>query len=177
MQHLINLGHRRIGLLTTLLDDPVGFAQTPLRVHAYRDTLTAAGLDVDNDLILPGNNTAQGGADAMAMMLATPNPPTGVFAMSDEMAIGAAKTVRDLGLSVPNDVSLIGFDDHDLAPFFGLTTIRQNVIQLGATAAAMLEAGIRTDEELESVVLPTQLVPRETTAAPRRLSSPDPVRS
>lgn len=171
VQHLINLGHRRIGHITALIDDPIGFSQTPVRLQGFTDALTEAGLEPDEALILPGNETAQGGADAMAMMLATPRPPTAVFAASDEMAIGAAKSVRDLGLRVPEEVSIVGFDDHDLSKFFGLTTLRQDVAHLGATAARMLESWISTGVVPDSAVLPTQLVVRDTTAPARTTPS------
>ena len=168
VQHLINLGHTRIGCITALRDDPIGFGQTILKTRGYRDTLAAAGLEVDESLILPGNLTTAGGADAMATMLATSNPPTAVFSIADEMAIGAAHTVRRLGLSVPDDVSIVGFDDHDLAHYFDLTTVRQDVAGLGVAAAEKLKRLIQGESVPTETVLPTQLVLRDTTALARQ---------
>lgn len=164
VQHLINLGHTRIGCITALLDDPIEFGQTVLKTQAFRERLSAAGLESDDSLILPGNLTTAGGADAMATMLATSNPPTAVFSISDEMAIGAAHTVRRLGLSVPDDISIVGFDDHDLAHYFDLTTIRQDVAGLGVAAAEKLQRLMEGESVPEETVLPTQLVVRGTTA-------------
>ena len=163
VQHLINLGHTRIGCITGLLDDPIEFGQTVMKTQAFRDTLTAAGIEPDESLILPGNVTAPGGADAMATMLATSNPPTAVFSISDEMAMGAAHTVRRLGLSVPDDISIVGFDDHDLAFYFNLTTVKQDVAGLGVAAANKLEQLMRGENVPQETVLPTQLIVRDTT--------------
>lgn len=167
VQHLINLGHTRIGCITGLLDDPIEFGQTVMKNEAFRDTLTAAGIEPDDSLILPGNMTAPGGADAMATMLATSNPPTAVFSISDEMAIGATHTVRRLGLSVPDDISIVGFDDHDLAAYFDLTTVKQDVASLGVAAANKLEQLIRGEEVDPETILPTQLIVRNTTGPAR----------
>lgn len=172
VQHLINLGHTRIGCITSLLDDPIEFGQTILKTQAFRNTLTAAGLDVDETLILPGNVTSTGGADAMATMLSRSNPPTAVFSISDEMAIGAAHTVRRLGFSVPDDISIVGFDDHDLARYFDLTTIRQDVAGLGVEAARKLQQLMSGEPAPSETVLQTQLVVRNTTARIRQHSTP-----
>ncbi len=170
VQHLVNLGHTRIGCITSLLDDPIEFGQTIMKTRAFRATLTAAGLEPDESLILPGNLTSAGGADAMATMLARSNPPTAVFSISDEMAIGAAHTVRRHGLSVPDDVSIVGFDDHDLAHCFDLTTVRQDVAGLGVAAARKLRQLMSGESVPTETVLPTQLVVRNTTARVRQPS-------
>lgn len=164
VQHLINMGHQRLGLITSLLDDPIQFGQTVIRTEAFRTTLEAAGLDVDESLILPGNQTAAGGADAMATMLATSRPPTAVFAISDEMAVGAVHTARAAGLVVPDDISVVGFDDHDLAHYFDLTTVRQDVIGIGIEAATKLACLIRGEPVEAHTIFPTQLLLRGTTA-------------
>jgi len=119
----------------------------------------------------------QGGAEAMAQLLSVDRPPTAVFAESDEMAIGALKTVRDAGLRVPGDVSIIGFDDHDMAAYTDLTTIAQPAMQQGETAATLLLDLMRDDpdrsgaDDVTSVVMPTRLVVRSTTGPDRRISS------
>ena len=171
VQHLINLGHTRIGCITSLLDDPIEFGQAIMKTRAFRETLTAAGLEPDPSLILPGNLTTAGGADAMATMLARSNPPTAVFSISDEMAIGAAHTVRRHGLSVPDDISIVGFDDHDLAHYFDLTTVRQDVAGLGVAAAKKLQLLMSGEPVPNETVLPTQLVVRDTTARVRQPSA------
>lgn len=165
-RHLLNLGHRRIGLISHLPPQALPFAAPLQRRQGYEQVLTAAGITVRENLIVPGNFALQGGAEAMAQLLAVDRPPTAVFAESDEMAIGALKTVRDAGLRVPDDISIIGFDDHDMAAYCDLTTVAQPVQQQGETAAMLLiehmhrvvEAG-----EMTSIVMPTKIVVRATT--------------
>lgn len=169
-EHLIALGHARIGLLSNLPDHPVTFTAPIERRRGYTEALTAHGLPVDPTLEAPGNFSLNGGAEAMATILATEPPPTAVFAESDEMAIGALKTLRDEGLKVPRDVSIIGFDDHEMAEYLGLTTIRQPVVALGEVGAGLLLEGLGDAVEAasngldaRSVVMPTELVVRATT--------------
>lgn len=164
VDHLLDLGHRRIGLIAHLPDDPFHFAAPLDRQRGVEEALVARGLCLDEELVAPGNFSYQGGAEAMATLLERRPRPTGVFAFSDEMAIGALRVARDAGLSVPGDLSIVGFDDHDVAPFVGLTTIRQPVSELGERAAHRLLACIRGDEA-SSVheLFDTELVVRETT--------------
>ncbi len=167
--HLTGLGHARIALIGGIEDDPFHFSVPVDRFHGYQEALAAAGLEHDPRLVVPGNFSAEGGAEAMHALLAVPEPPTAVFACSDEMAIGAMQVARDAGLRIPEDLSVIGIDDHDLAAYVGLTTIRQDVIGQGERIAQlMLERVARADEPGEDVheVHPTRLVVRRTTAAP-----------
>ena len=85
-----------------------------------------------------GEFTVEGGHDAGVELLSRPDRPTAIFALSDEMAFGAVIAARDLGLSIPDDVSLIGVDDHEVAEVLGLTTVRQRVVEHGALAARAL---------------------------------------
>jgi DNA-binding LacI/PurR family transcriptional regulator len=95
-------------------------------------------------------------------------PPTAVFAFSDEMAIGALKTVRDMNLRVPEDISVIGFDDQDIAAYVGLTTVRQPVAEYGERAASLLLRRLAEPDidDLPHIELNTQLVIRSTTGPP-----------
>jgi DNA-binding LacI/PurR family transcriptional regulator len=101
----------------------------------------------------------------MAQLLALPHPPTAVFAHSDEVAVGAMRTVRRLGLRVPEDISIIGIDDHPVAELTELTTIRQPVHEQGRLAGRMVSSLINGEAVPPSVVLPTELVVRRSTAA------------
>lgn len=168
-RHLVNLGHERIALISGMPDDPLHFAAPVLRRLGYQQVLNEAGLDVRPELDVPGNFSMRGGAEAMAQLLAVDNPPTAVFAESDEMAIGALKTVRNAGMAVPDDISVIGFDDHETAEYVELTTIHQPVSEQGELAAGMLLERVQPGQPQEpaSVVLPTKLVVRSTTG-PRR---------
>jgi LacI family transcriptional regulator, repressor for deo operon, udp, cdd, tsx, nupC, and nupG len=169
--HLTGLGHRRIALIGGITNDPFRFS-TPLdRFRGYRDALEAAGLAYDPELAAPGHFSLEGGAEAMHRLLALDDPPTGIFACSDEMAIGAMQVARDAGLRVPQDLSIVGFDDHDVSEYVGLTTIRQDVVGQGERAAHLLLdalAGARAGAPREVVheVYPTRLIVRRTTGPP-----------
>jgi LacI family transcriptional regulator, repressor for deo operon, udp, cdd, tsx, nupC, and nupG len=174
--HLTELGHRRIALIAGMDEDPFGFS-TPLeRRRGYEDALEAAGVEPDPALVVPGHFTYDGGAAAMQRLLTLSDPPTAVFAMSDEMAIGAAKVLREAGIDVPGQVSVVGFDDHEVAAYIGLTTVRQDVLWTGERAAALLLERLREPSASRSErrgaapsaheSVPTHLVLRSTTAPP-----------
>lgn len=164
VNHLLNLGHRDIALIGDLPGEALEFTVPGLRRAGYRQALDDAGVPVRLDYDVAGNFSVDGGHEAMVRLLATPRPPTAVFAMSDEMAMGAIRAVRDHGLAVPGDVSIVGFDDHEVSDAVGLTTVRQPVTQIGAFAArAMLH---RLDDEPADpvhLVVDTALVVRGTT--------------
>lgn len=164
VNHLLNLGHRDIALIGDLPGEALEFTVPGLRRAGYRQALDAAGIAVRLDFDVAGNFDVAGGHEAMVRLLATPRPPTAVFAMSDEMAIGAIRAVRDHGLSVPGDVSIVGFDDHELSEAVGLTTVRQPVAQIGAFAArAALHLLDDAPLAVLHLVVDTSLVVRGTT--------------
>jgi DNA-binding LacI/PurR family transcriptional regulator len=168
VQHLVNLGHERIALISGTPGDPMGFTSQFDRRRGYRETLRSAGLEVDPSLDVPGDFTVEGGEMAMARLLSLPRPPTAVFAESDEMAFGALRTLQRAGLSAPRDMSLIGFDDHLLADLMNLTTIAQPVREQGARAAEMLLEVLGGHSGEHRVTLPTRLIVRGTTGPERR---------
>ena len=150
-QHLVNLGHRRIGFISsTKVNEAIeGLSILDARREGYRSALAKAGIEYDEVLELSGNDVYEGGAEAMKQLYLLAQPPTAVFAASDEMAVGAMKTIRDLNLSVPRDVSIVGFDDNDLAHYVGLTTIRQPVTLYGELAADKLITCLAGNDCLE----------------------------
>lgn len=163
-QHLCNLGHRGIGLISGLRDDPMHFGPPGERRRGYVDVLTEHGIPVRPELEVPGNYSLAGGAEAMGRLLSIKDPPTAVFAFSDEMATGALKTVEEIGLRVPDDVSVVGFDDHDFSEYLHLTTVRQPLESMGEYAAAMLLRLINGDADVPlKTLLDTRLVVRSTT--------------
>jgi LacI family transcriptional regulator, repressor for deo operon, udp, cdd, tsx, nupC, and nupG len=169
VSHLTGLGHRRIAMIGGIEDDPFHFSVPVDRRRGYFDALAAVGLSAEPALIAPGNFSLAGGVDAMHRLLHLPSPPTAVFACSDEMAIGAMQVARDAGRSVPGDLSIVGFDDHDVSEYLGLTTIRQDVVELGERAAALLLAQLQGEPlegEERHQVHPTRLVVRRSTAPP-----------
>ncbi len=101
----------------------------------------------------------------MASLLSLPTPPTAVFAQSDEMALGAMRTVRHAGLECPGDVSIVGFDDHELAAMVDLTTIAQPVHEQGRIAAQILLERMSGGDPADRL-LPTRIVQRSSTSPP-----------
>lgn len=171
-QHLINLGHRRIGLIT---GQPSATAFTPEndRRVGYRQALSNAGIDIDPTLAANGSFSIEGGEQAMTALLAHPQPPTAVFALSDEMAFGAIRALQRHGLRPGVDVGVVGVDGHDLAELLDLTTVIQPVIDLGRMATEALLAQLRLpptarQEAVHADVVPTRLVVRGSTVPPSR---------
>jgi LacI family transcriptional regulator, repressor for deo operon, udp, cdd, tsx, nupC, and nupG len=169
--HLTGLGHQRIALIGGAEDDPFGFAAPVERATGYRQALEDARLEAAPELEVPGNFSLQGGAEAMQRLLTLDDPPTAVFACSDEMAIGAMQVAKDAGLRVPANLSIVGFDDHEVAEFVGLTTIRQDVGGLGERAAQLLLGLLDAFDDAPStpvphLIQPTRLVVRRTTGPP-----------
>jgi LacI family transcriptional regulator, repressor for deo operon, udp, cdd, tsx, nupC, and nupG len=171
--HLTGLGHRRIAMIGGMEDDPFHFVVPVDRRRGYVEALAAVGVEAEPSLVVPGNFSLEGGVEAMHRLLHLDEPPTAVFACSDEMAIGAMQVLRDAGISVPEDISIVGFDDHDVSEYLGLTTIRQDVVGLGERAATMLLQALGDDQATASdrvpqhLVHPTRLVVRHSTSAPR----------
>jgi LacI family transcriptional regulator len=167
--HLLDLGHRDIAILA--IDGPR--STTPgeggvvaRRLHGYRETLTDRGIDVPADEIAVGPSTIAGGMDAFGRVWDAGHRPTGVLAMSDAMAIGALRAIRDRGASVPADVSLVGFDDIDLAQSTDppLTTVHQPVRGKGEAAVRLLLSVIEgRDQRPGHRRLDTRLIVRGST--------------
>lgn len=162
-RHLVNLGHEHIGLIGHLPDDPMRFPAPLDRRAGYHRVLREHGIQRRPELEVPGNFSLKGGAEAMAQLLAIHPAPTAVFAQSDEMAIGALRTIRDSGLRVPEDISVIGFDDHDMAEFLRLTTIAQPVVSQGELAADLLLRALAGEDSPAEELLATKLRVRTTT--------------
>lgn len=168
--HLIELGHRRIGMIGGLQDDPMNFEVPSRRAEGFAARLADHGVDLDPTLVAGGNFGVDGGQEAMDVILENHDPPTGVFAMSDEMAFGALMALRARALRPGRDVSLIGVDDHEFARIAELTTIRQPVGDHGAVAARLLvEAMTDAEARFDPQVAAIELIIRSTTGpAPRR---------
>jgi LacI family transcriptional regulator, repressor for deo operon, udp, cdd, tsx, nupC, and nupG len=164
VEHLLALGHRRIGLIGGDTDDPMRFTPPLRRRDGYRDALRAAGIELDPALEVLGYFTVEGGSQAAEALLALPERPTAIFAESDEMAYGALRSIRRANLSVPADVAVIGFDDQVNAELMDLSTVRQPVAEQALDIAERLIAVMADpDAERDAVVLPTQVVVRGST--------------
>ncbi|WP_149203182.1 LacI family DNA-binding transcriptional regulator [Actinotalea subterranea] len=170
-EHLIGLGHRRIAHITGAADDVALWSPPVDRAAGWRDALVAAGIGVDPRLEAHGDFDVAGGRASMRALLLRAPDVTAVFAASDEMAMGAILALRDAGLRVPQDVSVIGVDGHDLGELVGLTTMAQPASDQGAMAARLvldMIAGVPTPNQ---TVVPTRLLERSSTAPPPRTAA------
>ncbi|MEU4157835.1 LacI family DNA-binding transcriptional regulator [Actinoplanes sp. NPDC026670] len=166
-EHLIQLGHRRIAVI----GGPEQLQCTRARVAGHRAALETAGLAADRQLIRHSSFQHDGGLRSAEALLALADPPTAIFACSDSQATGVYEALRRRGLSVPREVSVVGFDDLNFAQWTAppLTTVRQPLHQMGVAAARTL-LRLVNGERLEStrIELATELVTRESTAPPSR---------
>ncbi|GAA4426245.1 LacI family DNA-binding transcriptional regulator [Actinokineospora soli] len=162
-EHLIRLGHRRIGFIAGRPELWCSRA----RLDGYRAGLETAGLAFDPSLVVQGEFDYESGFRAGEALFALPEPPTAVFAASDQMALGVYEALRRRGLRVPDDVSVVGFDDLPEARWSSppLTTVRQPMAEMGRLAVRTLQRLVR-GEDIESprVELATELVVRDSTA-------------
>ena len=167
VEHLIALGHRRIACITNA---PLAYTAAADRVSGYRDALDAAQVPFDAALVAEGAFDAASGHAAMTGLLTLADPVTAVFVASDIVAFGALRAIREAGLRVPADISVVGFDDIPLARHFDppLTTIRLPANALGAAAGRALVDRLAGRPTSERTLLPTELIVRESTAACRR---------
>ncbi len=168
VDHLVFLRHRRIGMIATVDPDQPGWPLDPGRTQAYYAGLADAGLPIDEDLVVTVPWGGRHGADAMARLLSLRDPPTAVYAHSDEVALGAVRTLRRAGLRVPDDVSIVGIDDHPVAELTDLTTVAQPVRDQGVLAGRMLLSLLSGEPVEPGVTVPTRLVIRGSTGPPRR---------
>jgi LacI family transcriptional regulator len=162
-EHLLRLGHRRIGFIA----GPRQLLCSRARLDGYRAGLDAAGVELRQEYVRPGNFYHEAGFEGGAALLDLPEPPTAIFASSDQMALGVYEAVRLRGLRVPDDISVVGFDDLPEARWSSppLTTVRQPLAEMGLLAARTV-LRLARGEELESprIELATELVVRDSTA-------------
>jgi LacI family repressor for deo operon, udp, cdd, tsx, nupC, and nupG len=163
VNHLIRLGHRRIAVIAGLPDHP----ETLARLQGYRDALSSYGLQVSDNLIAFGDFSFESGITACNELLAADSKPTAIFCHNDRMGLGAVQALWHKGMRVPNDMSIVSFDDLEFARFScpPLTTIAQPMYEIGAHAMNMLH-DIMQGKELHSYteLLPVKLIVRESTA-------------
>ncbi|WP_062303717.1 LacI family DNA-binding transcriptional regulator [Demequina subtropica] len=169
--HLTSLGHRRIGFIGGEERTNLDFALPLHRREGYEAALADAGIEPDARLRSIGDFTIQGGYEAAKQLLGDPRVrPSAIFAASDEMAIGTILAARDLGLRVPEELSVIGIDGHELGEFFELTTVDQHPVEQGRLAAEALLGELRPDAAEAThvaVSLPYELKVRRSTAVPQ----------
>ena len=164
VRHLHGLGHRRIATVS----GPPRLPPAGDRLRGYRDELAALGLAERVDDVREGDFYAESGYREGLVLLGADERPTAVFAASDMMALGVIRAARELGLSVPGDVAVVGFDDAPLAAHADppLTTVKQDKFGIGAAAATALVGMIESEEAPPpALVLPVELVVRRSCGA------------
>jgi LacI family transcriptional regulator len=164
-QHLLSLGHRRIAYI----GGPASASHNLARMHGYRAAMEAAGAPVPEEYLRPGQFLYRDGVAGTIFLLDLDPPPTAIFAGSDETAAGVIEAARGRGLRVPEDLSVVGFDDTQVARFASppLTTVRQPLREMGGVAlrtALRLSEGEKLDSH--HVELATELIIRHSTAPP-----------
>ncbi|MHA7819854.1 MAG: LacI family DNA-binding transcriptional regulator [Erythrobacter sp.] len=161
---LIEKGHRRVALI----EGPEGFTSPRERRRGFEEAMEMAGLTIDPDLIRPGSYTFESGVAAGQSLVDLPEPPTAIFASNDEMAIGAMIAARRSGLLIPEDLSIVGFDDTPLSSHVwpNLTTVRWPIAEMARTAARKL-IDPQDEELLARWQLPSQLIERQSVVPPK----------
>ena len=162
VEHLLALGHRRIAFIA----GTTGTGQSPERQRGYLDALAGARIEPDERLIEQGSFRQSGGFSAAQRLLDLPDPPTAIFCANDEMAFGALDAVKSKGLRVPDDISIMGFDDIPNSSFVypPLSTIRQPYVDMGVRAMReVVEMLNGRPVGASRVLFPTELVVRQST--------------
>ena len=167
-RHLLDLGHRAIGFIGDAIADPFGFTSSRDREAGLTRELASAGVSIPDAWIGHGAHGRYEARDLAHRMLAGSRRPTAIFTASDTQALGVIAAASEAGLRVPNDLSVIGYDDIEAADYVGLTTIRQQLFESGRRGAEILLSEIdeRSDESPVAHLAP-ELVVRGTTAPPK----------
>jgi LacI family transcriptional regulator len=164
IQHLVELGHRRIGVVAA----PSYPETLQRRIRGTREAIAAFGLDDDPDLLIVGDTQLfDMGYEAAKHLLQLKHRPTAIFALTDVTAVGVMHAAAEMNLRIPDDLSLIGYDDIPFAAYTvpGLTTIAQPLVEMGTTAVDFLLRQMEAEDQTPlKAVLPTHLVVRGTTA-------------
>jgi DNA-binding LacI/PurR family transcriptional regulator len=167
-QHLIDLGHTRIGYISDPIETPFNFTSSRDRLQGYRQALQAAGIPFRSNYHRQGEHGRYEARRLAHEMLQLPDRPTAIFAASDTQALGVLEAAQDCGLQVPEDLSVIGYDDIEISEYIGLTTVRQLLYESGKRGVELLlEVLDAPSTKPICEVSPTELVVRRTTAAAR----------
>ena len=161
-RHLLELGHRRIGLIT----GPLAEDCSQDRRNGFHDVLQTADIVPTPTLEVEGDWSPASGYEALMAFYQKDELPTAIFAQNDQMAVGVLRAARDLGLQVPDDLSIIGVDDIPMAAYFAppLTTMRQDFLTIGQEAASLLiQATGHTGASQRNLLLPAELIERRST--------------
>jgi LacI family transcriptional regulator len=163
-QHLLELEHRRVAYVGDEFPDVYGFPTGELRYEGYRSALNDYGVPYRSEYVCLGVHGEETAHKLTQHLLALPEPPTAIFAMSDIQAVGCILAIREAGLRVPEDISVIGFDDVQLSRYIGLTTVRQHLEQSGYLGMQLLLNMLTAPDNVVARPLPPlELVVRGST--------------
>lgn len=162
VNYLINMAHKRIAMVRAPLDDQSHGFQ---RYKGYREAMEKHGLEIASDWVVEGDFSVKAGYNAMMQLLSASEPPTAVFFANDLMAVGGIRCISDNGMKVPDDISVMGFDDIPIASMFipSITTTQQPTAEIGKQAMEKLVKLIKGEEVERHSTFPTQLVLRNST--------------
>lgn len=167
-RHLVGLGHRSIAFIGDSVEDPFGFTSSRDRERGFREELVRAGVRIPDEWIGHGAHGRYEARDLARRMLAGDHRPTAIFSASDTQALGVIAAAREIGMHVPDDLSVIGYDDIEAADYVGLTTVRQQLFDSGRRGAEILLAEIHSGSDQPPIArLAPELVVRATTAPPK----------
>lgn len=169
-QHFLSLGHTKIGCLA----GPNYHSRSNERFNGFQAALHSAGLEIDAKWVISGELTAKSGYLSAKKLLSYEERPTAIFAFNDLMASGAYRAIHEAGLSIPDDISIIGYDDIEIASFLvpALTTVQQPGFELGLQAAELLINNLEIGTKLPPQVRRTpQLIARDSTAKPATITT------
>jgi len=162
VRHLAELGHQKIAVI----EGEEITIPTQKRLAGYKAEMKAQNLEIKDDWIIQGRFSVDGGIKAMEKILKLEDRPTAIFCMGDEIAVGAMQTIKEAGLNVPDDFSIVGFDDIEISQYLNpaLTTIRQQKDEMGIEAANMvLEMINKPEKKVEAEIIDTEFVLRNST--------------
>lgn len=166
-EHLISLGHNRIGYIGGDTVPSMDFPTPADRARGFRETMARHQLAVDPASVVMGDWSAHSGLRVGRELLARHDRPTGLVVASDELALGVLAAAAELGVDVPRDLSVVGIDDHEMAELHGLTTVAQPVVEQGRMATSLLLQAVAGQELGHAVsTVSTRLVVRSSTGPP-----------
>jgi DNA-binding LacI/PurR family transcriptional regulator len=174
--HLLSLGHRRIGFIGDNSHIAMGMPSSENRYIGYLESLEAAGIEPDFDLVVRGPHSSNA-ASALTVVLAElgKDRPTAIFATSDTMAAGVVKALQYTGLDVPGDCAVIGFDDLEISSILEISTVRQPLLESGVKGASMMVALLDGEGvDLQGEELPLEVIPRESSVGKEKRVSRTP---
>ena len=162
VRHLADLGHQKIA---TIEGEEIT-VPTQKRLAGYKAEMEAQNLEIRDEWVIQGRFSVDGGYQAMKEILALENKPTAIFCQGDEIAVGAMQAIKEAGLKVPDDFSIVGFDDIEISQYLNpaLTTVCQKKEEMGIEAAKMVIELINNQEEkVEPEIIDTELIVRNST--------------